>query len=221
MRFVLYTDHWLWCAGGLEKGGGGSRGQEVNGEGSQVGSAGLTRQWQWQWGWRGGQRLVTLGRGAREKSAHSHRAQAHLVKRPPSQAAPATPGLQEHCPCAGTRRDEPRLLGLGGWGHRGCRWGCRGPEPRAVGVPRLGPGWGLLGFLGSAEVSALRIENGGACPPALERDPPSLVLVAFPAPSSGAFFLGPGVQTPRKPLLFLLLTAGALSCPPGPAVSAP
>lgn len=110
--------------------------------------------------------------------------------------------------------------GTRGRGHRGCRWGCCGPV-RGCGGAALGPGlraprlpWQRRG------VSTSQGERG-ACPPALERGPPSPVLVAFPAPSSGAFFLGPGVQTLRKPLLFLLLTAGALSCPPGPAVSAP
>lgn len=57
-----------------------------------------------------------------------------------------------------------RLLGLVGWGHRGCRWGCCGPVPRGHGGAVLGPGSGLLSFLGSAEVSALRIENVGPGP---------------------------------------------------------
>lgn len=41
--------------------------------------------------------------------------------------------------------------------------------------------------------------------PSSGKEPAFPKLVAFPAPSSGAFFLGPGVQILRKPLLFLLL----------------
>ena len=50
--------------------------------------------------------------------------------------------------------------------------------------------------------------------PGSGKGPASPIPVAFPAPSPGAFFLGPGVQTLRKPLLFLLLNCQCSSLLP-------
>lgn len=108
-----------------------------------------------------------------------------------SKAAQVTPGPQEqhthlvlhwHVRGRGASTQTrgagpPRLL-------RGLLWGSGGAA--------LGPGSGVLRFLGSVDVSALASRTLGlSC--SSGKAPTFPTLVAFPAPSSGAFFLGRNV----------------------------
>lgn len=155
---MLYTDHWRWCAGGLERGvqrSGGQWGRYPGGKCRPHQAVAVATERRGEAGHPG---AWGEGEACPLPSCPGLTGEDHL-----SQAAPATPGLQGPCPCAGTRRDELRLLGLGG-GVTEAAGGVAVGLCGAVGVPRLGPGSGLLGFLGSAEVSALRRENAGPVP---------------------------------------------------------
>lgn len=73
----------------------------------------------------------------------------------------------------------------------------------------LGSSSGFLSFCGSVDVShfALRLLGLSLCS---REGSPFPILVAFPAPSSGAFSSRPGIQILRKPLLYLLLQCAPL-----------
>lgn len=96
----------------------------------------------------------------------------------------------------------------------------------AVGVLCLVLGSSLLSFLGSVDVSELCMENSGPVPSS-GQGPAFPILVAIPAPSSGAFLLWLDVQILRKPLLSLLLPVllspallALLSAPPSARMAA-